>query len=103
MAATSPVHALVADIIDRRAVHTVFQPLVHLQSLEVVGFEALARGPEQSPLEPALALISAATDAGRLEELDWVCTAAASRTAAASGLHPSLTFFMNLEPSTLAV
>ena len=48
MAATSPVHALVADIIDRRAVHTVFQPLVHLQSLEAVGFEALARGPEQS-------------------------------------------------------
>ena len=44
MAATSPLHALVADIIDRCGVRTFFQPLVHLKRLEVVGFEALDPG-----------------------------------------------------------
>lgn len=90
-----------ADIIARRDVRTVFQPLVHVASLEVVGFEALTRGPEGSPLESPVDLISAATRAGRLEELDWVCAATAARTALAARLHPSLTFFLNLEPSTL--
>jgi EAL domain-containing protein (putative c-di-GMP-specific phosphodiesterase class I) len=92
----------VADIIDRHDVRTVFQPLVHVASLEVVGFEALTRGPEGSPLESPVDLISAATRAGRLEELDWVCAATAAHTAMAARLHPSLTFFLNLEPSTLA-
>jgi EAL domain-containing protein (putative c-di-GMP-specific phosphodiesterase class I) len=91
----------VTDIIDRHDVRTVFQPLVHAASLEVVGFEALTRGPKGSPLESPVDLISAATRAGRLEELDWVCAATAARTALAARLHPSLTFFLNLEPSTL--
>ncbi len=102
MAANSPVDTLVADIIDRRNVRTVFQPLVHVGTLEVVGFEALTRGPEGSPLEAPVDLISAATEAGRLEELDWVCAAAAAQAAMAARLHPSLTFFLNLEPGTLA-
>jgi EAL domain-containing protein (putative c-di-GMP-specific phosphodiesterase class I) len=101
VAANSQADALVADIIARRDVRTVFQPLVHVASLEVVGFEALTRGPEGSPLESPVDLISAATRAGRLEELDWVCAATAARTALAARLHPSLTFFLNLEPSTL--
>jgi EAL domain-containing protein (putative c-di-GMP-specific phosphodiesterase class I) len=96
------VDALVADIIEHHNVRTVFQPLVHLPSMEVVGFEALTRGPEGSALEPPLALIAAATEAGRLEELDWVCAAAAAHAAMTARLHPSLTFFLNLEPSTLA-
>jgi EAL domain-containing protein (putative c-di-GMP-specific phosphodiesterase class I) len=53
-------------------------------------------------LEPPVALMSAAAEVGRLEELDWVCAAAAARTAVAARLHPSLTVFLNLEPSTLA-
>ena len=47
VAGNSAVNALVADIIDRHNVRTVFQPLVHVASLEVVGFEALTRGPER--------------------------------------------------------
>lgn len=45
--------------------------------------------------------MSAARAAGRIEELDWVCAASAARAALAAHLHPSLTFFVNLEPSTL--
>ena len=102
MAANSELDVLVAEIIEHHDVRTVFQPLVHLASLEVVGFEALTRGPEGSPLEAPLDLISAASGAGRLEELDWVCAATAAHTAMRARLHPSLTFFLNLEPSTLA-
>lgn len=96
------VSSLVGRIIDRREVRTVFQPLVHLPSLEVVGFEALSRGPEDSELELPLALMSAAGATGRLEELDWACAAHAARAAAAVHLNSSMTVFLNLEPSTLA-
>ncbi len=95
--------SLVGRIIDRREVRTVFQPLVHLPSLEVVGFEALSRGPEGSELEPPLALMSAASATGRLEELDWACAAQAARAATAAHLNSSMTVFFNLEPSTLAM
>ncbi|MCW2540166.1 MAG: Phytochrome-like protein cph2 [Frankiales bacterium] len=88
-------------IIDQRAVHTLFQPIVHLQTGAVVGFEAFARGPAGTPLESPLALISAAHDVGRLGELDWVCRVNAMEAATASGLHPSISWFINVEPAGL--
>ncbi len=93
---------LVRSIIDQRAVRSVFQPLVHLPSLEVVGFEALSRGPMGSGLELPARLMAAASAAGCLEELDWVCAASAVRAAVAAHLSPFMTLFLNLEPSTLA-
>jgi len=95
------VRAAVNRIIDRRAVRTVFQPLVHLATGEVVGYEALARGPERSPVESPLALLAAARAVGRLHELDWACAAEACRSAAAASLHPSMTVFLNFDPETL--
>ncbi len=92
---------LVGHIIDERLVHTVFQPLVHLTDGEVVGYEALARGPTGSPLEPPLALQQAATAANRLAALDWLCAATAARSVAQARLHPSQTLFLNMEPTTL--
>jgi EAL domain-containing protein (putative c-di-GMP-specific phosphodiesterase class I) len=94
--------SLVDRLIDQREVRTVFQPLVHLQSLEVVGFEALSRGPGGSDLEAPIAFMAAADAAGRLEELDWACAANAVQAANTARLNPSLTVFINLEPSTLA-
>lgn len=91
---------LAARIIDGREVKTVFQPLVHLADGEVVGYEALARGPEGSSLELPLKLLGAARAIGRLEELDWVFAATAVSAASAARPHPSTTFFVNLEPST---
>jgi EAL domain-containing protein (putative c-di-GMP-specific phosphodiesterase class I) len=88
-------------IIDQRAVQTLFQPIVHLETGAVVGFEAFARGPAGTTLEAPLALISAAHDAGRLGELDWVCRINAMEAAAASGLHPSISWFINVEAAGL--
>jgi EAL domain-containing protein (putative c-di-GMP-specific phosphodiesterase class I) len=88
-------------VINQRLVHTFFQPLVHLADGEVVGFEALSRGPEGTDLENPLALFEAAKDAGRLEELDWLCASSAFEAAHRAKLHPSMTIFLNFKPGTL--
>lgn len=90
-------------IIDQQAIRTVFQPIVHLETQEIVGFEALSRGPEGSALESPMALLEAANNAGRLGELDWLCRVQAVERAADSGLAPSLAWFVNVEPAGLAI
>lgn len=98
------VTALVAEanaVIDARQVDTLFQPIVHLETAEVVGYEALTRGPAGSRLEAPLDLLRAGRLAGRLVELDWICAAAACRAALDADLHPSMTVFLNFEPETL--
>ena len=91
----------VARVLNQRQVHTFFQPLVHLADGEVVGFEALSRGPKGTDLENPLALFDAAKEAGRLEELDWLCASSAFAAAHAAKLHPSMTIFLNFKPGTL--
>ncbi len=100
-AAPTAALGLVGEVISRRAIRTVFQPLVHLPSLEVVGFEALMRGPSGTPFEAPLRLLEAARQIGRLEELDWLCAASAMDAASRAHLHPSMTIFLNISPSTL--
>jgi sensor c-di-GMP phosphodiesterase-like protein len=56
----------VEDVIDARAVVAVYQPLVDLLTGEVVGYEALARGPQGSPWERPDVLFAAARACGRL-------------------------------------
>lgn len=90
-------------IIDEQAIRTEFQPIVHLDTKEVVGFEALSRGPEGSELEAPMALLAAAHKVGRLGELDWLCRSRAVAQAAASGLPPSLAWFINVEAAGLKI
>jgi diguanylate cyclase (GGDEF)-like protein/PAS domain S-box-containing protein len=88
------------DVLRHGAVHSVFQPIVDLDSGHVVAYEALARGP-QGPLERPDALFAAARAAGRLAELDAACRAAALQGAHAQGLAAPLTLFVNVEPEVL--
>lgn len=87
------------DLLDRRAVATVFQPLIDIATGTLVGYEALSRGPAGSPWESPVALFAAARDAGREAELDWICRAAAYRVALDAGLDRRLTLFVNMEPT----
>ena len=87
-------------VLDSGAIEPVFQPVVDLDGMFVVGYEALARGPE-GPLAGAPALFEAARTEGRLLELDWLCRERAVALARAGGLRHPLSLFVNAEPEAL--
>jgi EAL domain-containing protein (putative c-di-GMP-specific phosphodiesterase class I) len=88
-------------LVDLRQVSVVFQPVVDLALSQVMGFEALARGPNDSPFAMPTAMFQYAYQAGRAIELDWVCRAAAMRAALDAALPPDFTLFVNAEPAAL--
>jgi diguanylate cyclase (GGDEF)-like protein/PAS domain S-box-containing protein len=88
-------------IIDARAIEPVFQPIVSLASDGIVGYEALARGPEGSPLHRPDQLFAAAQSSGLVTELDWLCRARAVEVALAAGLDRQAHLFLNVEPSAV--
>lgn len=99
----SAVPSTVAEIIERRGVASLYQPLVDLYGGEVVGYEALARGPEGSGLEHPDLLFAAATEAGLEVEMEWECQRAALEGAVATGLGDGQALFLNVEPRLLSV
>jgi len=98
--------AQAAEELDRllaeERVRSVYQPIVDLDTGAVVAYEALARGPEGSPLERPDLLFAAARESGRTVELEWACRAAAVRGALDGGLRPPFSLFVNVEPSMIA-
>src|ERR1700742_3774801 len=84
-----------------RTVRSVYQPIVDLDSGAVAGWEALARGPVDSPLERPDRLFAAAEQAGRLTQLDWECRVSAVRGALDAGIGPRRALFINVEPRAL--
>lgn len=80
-AAGSPRSAITRDefikIIERREIETYLQPIVSLSQGAVVGYEALSRGPAQSPVHRADLLFSTAVNMGLTQELELACVARA--------------------------
>ncbi|MEN0014384.1 MAG: EAL domain-containing protein [Solirubrobacteraceae bacterium] len=95
-------HAELDRILAARAIVSRYQPIVQLGSGQVAGYEALARGPQGSRLEFPDRLFDVARAAGRLDELDATCRAAAMAGAATSALSGPSTLFVNTEPETTA-
>lgn len=91
--------AALREILDAGLIRSLYQPIVDLDTREVVGYEALARGPVGSGLERPDLLFAAARAAGLVEELEWACRAAALRGALDARLRKTL--FVNVEPSLL--
>jgi EAL domain-containing protein (putative c-di-GMP-specific phosphodiesterase class I) len=94
------VGSLLARIIDEGLITPAYQPLVDLYSGEVLGYEALARGPKGELERPDL-LFAAARREGRLADLDSTCRRAAVATAYAAGLRAPSTLFVNVEPEAI--
>jgi EAL domain-containing protein (putative c-di-GMP-specific phosphodiesterase class I) len=93
-------HELVEEIVQRRLITSEFQPIRDLRRNQVVGFEALSRGPK-GPLRSPDRLFAAATAAGLVGQLDWICRATAFRTLLEQDLPPSVSLFVNVEPDSL--
>jgi len=97
----SEVAGTLDEILRRDLVRSVFQPIVDLETEAVLGFEALARGPEDSALQRPDRLFAAAAAGDRLAELDRACQRAALSGARANELGPPLTLFVNVEPDAI--
>lgn len=62
-------------ILDSGALQTLYQPIVNLVEHTILGFEALIRGPSDSPLHSPLPLFDMALRSGRLTQLEQTCRA----------------------------
>lgn len=79
--------------------HSLFQPIVCLSERRILGYEALTRGPSNSPLHSPLTLFAVARHAGRLSELEVACRRNACRRFSELKLQGKL--FLNVSPDSL--
>lgn len=86
------------EILDRRLLSPVFQPVVDLQHGSAVGYEALIRGPGDTTLSRPDQLFRAAGEQGRVSELDAHCRIESFAAAAQAQLGAGTTLFVNMEP-----
>ena len=86
-------------ILASESITPLFQPIVHLRRGSVVGYEALSRGPSDSPLHSPMALFEIAYRHGRLSQLDLLCRHCAIRRYAE--LSGEALLFINVSPVTL--
>jgi hypothetical protein len=84
--------AEVRELLAADAIRSVYQPIVDLDSGEVVAYEALARGPVGSSLERPDLLFAAPRRCGLVAELDWACRAAAFSGELPRSTTPSAAF-----------
>src|SRR5262245_1575340 len=89
------------ELLRERAIDSAFQPIVRIDDGEIVGYEALARGPVDSPWNSPEALFTEAYRTGRAVELDRICRLGAARSFLAAGMPESIVLFINVEPMTL--
>jgi EAL domain-containing protein (putative c-di-GMP-specific phosphodiesterase class I) len=99
---TSSTPLSIAELVEQERVVSVYQPLVDLYSDEIVGYEALARGPAGTRLERPVDLFAAARAADLETEVELECQRAALEGALEVGMAPGQSLFVNFEPRLLA-
>lgn len=86
-------------IIEHRAITVVFQPVVSLTGAEVIGYEALSRGPQGSPLERPDALFAVAAKHDLTWELEYLCRTQALEIA--KDVIAAKKLFLNVDPKII--
>lgn len=86
-------------IINNNLLRTVYQPIVSLQTGEVIGYEALTRGPADSKYANPEVLFDAAKNHELLWELEILCRANAIRTF--SAFESDKLLFINVDPEVI--
>jgi EAL domain-containing protein (putative c-di-GMP-specific phosphodiesterase class I) len=87
------------EVLLARRLRSVFEPIVSASNLTVFGYEALVRGPEDTPYNAAYALFGAAEEHDMVHELDALCCEAALQGAV--GLPAQSHLFLNVRPTSL--
>jgi diguanylate cyclase (GGDEF)-like protein len=90
---------LLETVIRQQEITVHFQPIVHLQTRQIYGYEGLVRGPVNTVLHSPTRLFEAATRAGRLTELDLLCRRVVINRFAQLNLPGRL--FINVDPYSL--
>ncbi|MBC8081820.1 MAG: EAL domain-containing protein, partial [Hymenobacter sp.] len=90
---------LFREILERRALTCVFQPIVSFADRRIFGYEALIRGPKDSVFQSPVDLFDAAQDSGALVELSVICVNTVLKHFAALRLPGKL--FLNISPGVV--
>ncbi len=90
---------LFSNTIFNKNINTVFQPIISLRDGSVYGYEALSRGPKNTPMESPVALFQYAEAHGKLWELEFLCRTTALETV--SKLESEINLFLNVNPNIL--
>ena len=81
-------------VLNEQSIHTLYQPIVELDSGTVMGYEALTRGPAQSILHSPLQLFTIAEQFGELRALERLAQEKAILNARLDTMHQLL--FINI-------
>ncbi|MCI0412626.1 EAL domain-containing protein [bacterium] len=92
-------HIALQKIISQNSILILFQPIVFLDNLRVLGYEALSRGPEDSGFEGTEILFTFAESTNMLLDLERLCRKNALR--AAQSLNISHKLFLNSSAKAL--
>lgn len=90
---------LLHTVLRQQNVKAHFQPIVHIQTRQIYGYEGLIRGPVNTVLHSPSRLFEVATRAGRLAELDLLCRQVVIKRFAQLDLPGRL--FINVDPYSL--
>jgi diguanylate cyclase (GGDEF)-like protein len=85
------------EILQNKSVTTHFQPIVDLRNADIIGYEALSRGPENHPLRSPVSLIEQAVKENSLWKLEVLFREKALTSA--SKLELKSLLFLNVDPN----
>lgn len=88
------------SILRNKDIQTVFQPILSLENGTVLGYEALSRGPANTPLQNPETLFTYAMENDQLWELESLCRTKALECA--HGLHIKEKLFLNVNPNIMS-
>lgn len=86
----------IEEIMEGRLVRTLYQPIVRLEDGVIIGYEALSRGPQNTPFESPLALLAEAEEQRCLWDLEILFRKLAIERA--KGLERGQMLFLNVDP-----
>jgi diguanylate cyclase (GGDEF)-like protein len=87
------------NIIDKTDIRTVFQPIISLSNCNVIGYEALSRGPKNSEMQNPEVLLNVAKSCNKLLEIEEAFISKAAENIYKNRIKTKI--FLNVSPITM--